>query len=239
MIEIASESLKYINKDKNGDHCVFEMVNKQVLLAAVADGVSQQPCDWKASLVACQHLVEHFKIMQDLPFEDRLKESTVQANEGVIAEVGTCNKMSTTLSAVCIDTDSNTVFWCNIGDSRIYLIRNQEINQLTIDDTQKRTKTILTDIGRRTVDASILTKSLGMDSTSLEIEVYQTQSQPGDTILLATDGFYNARVTFLSNMIVLAESSDLQVDFESLFKKYSLLAGDDMTAVVIRTQAAY
>lgn len=235
MIEIISKTLKFINKEKNGDHFIHELLDEHVLIAAVADGVSQQPCDWKASQVACEQLLEQFKILEGLPLDDRLRESIIHANDSVIAEESDCRKMSTTLSAVCLDMKGNQAYWGNIGDSRIYQVRSSEILQLTNDDTLKRTKTILTSVGRRNVDASILTKSLGMETSFLDIQIHPLSTEPGDLLVLATDGFYSARLTFEQNMIALSNSGELQSDFNTTFKKYGLLAGDDMTALVIRT----
>lgn len=234
MIEIASTSQKFINKEKNGDHCIHEIINDHILLASVSDGVSNQPCDWKASQVTCEEMLHQFKKMNDLTLSERLKQSVIETNEKVINEAGVCAKMSATLSVVCLNLTDHKGYFVNIGDSRIYRIRNNQIHQLTTDDSFKRTKTIMTEIGRRTVDASILSKSLGMDSSTINVEVHPFQSQFNDLYILATDGYYGARVTFPNNMIQLANSKEFQQDFKSLAKKYLLLAGDDMTSIAFR-----
>ena len=103
MIEIASTTHKFINKDQNGDYCIHEIINDHILLAAVADGVSNQPCDWKASQIACETLIAQFTLLSKYSLNERLKKSVIKANEKVIEEEGICHKMSTTLSAVCLN----------------------------------------------------------------------------------------------------------------------------------------
>ncbi len=235
MIKIASQTLKFISKEKNGDHFIHEFVDKHLLVTAVADGVSRQPCDWKASRTACEQLINSFKTSKNLPLGDRLRESIITANESLIAEKGTCHKMSTTLSVVCLDTIANQGYYGNVGDSRVYQIRKSKMRQLTVDDTLKRTKTIITAVGRRNVDASVLTKSLGMESSFLDIKIHPLAFEPNDLLILATDGFYGARLTFEQNMIALSNEKDLESTFLATFKKYSMLAGDDMSVIVIRT----
>lgn len=44
----------------------------------------------------------------------------------------------------------------------------------------------------------------------------------------------SARHTFEQNMIQLANAKALQSEFSTLFEKCSLLAGDDMTAIIVR-----
>ncbi|MDW3190731.1 MAG: protein phosphatase 2C domain-containing protein [Cytophagales bacterium] len=234
MIEIASISQKFINKEKNGDYCIHQVINDQIFIAAVADGVSNQPCDWKASQVACEELRLQFTKMVDLSLSERLKQSVIKANEKVINESGVCANMSATLSVMCLNLTDHQGYFANVGDSRIYCTRNNQLQQLTTDDSIKRTKTIITEIGGRTVDASVLSKSLGMDHSTINIEIHPIQTEPGDLNILATDGFYSARVTFSNNMIQLSNSKSLQQDFESIAKKYLLLAGDDMTAIAFR-----
>ncbi len=235
MIEIAKETLKFIDKDRNGDYCLSELMNEGVLIAAVADGVSRQPCDWKASQMACEQLIKHFKSIEGIPLAERLRESMIHANEVVCSEKAPCNKMSATLSTTCLDIKAHKLYFGNVGDSRIYRVRDKKIDQLTKDDKIPRKKVIMTKLGRRTVDASVLTKNLGMDTSILDFQVHEITAQSHDLYILASDGFYEARVTFQDDMITLADSINIQQDFQLIFKRYSLLAGDDITAVIFQT----
>jgi len=70
---------------------------------------------------------------------------------------------------------------------------------------------------------------------TVKIRVQKVEYELGDTIILASDGFYEARKSsFESDLIALSESANLKNDFDELFTKYELSARDDMTAIAFR-----
>ena len=69
----------------------------------------------------------------------------------------------------------------------------------------------------------------------VEIFINGGNFNKGDLLLLASDGFYNARKSsYEKNIIELSGSEDLKSDFNKLISKFEILADDDMTALVIR-----
>ena len=237
MYEIAGKSLKYFEKEKNGDSWYYEDIkSEKLLIAMVADGVSQQPCDWMASNLSCNEFMDNFKNsnLEDIPL--RIKESIIAANKTLTGTEGKCKNLCSTFTLLIWNYDKNIFFTLNIGDSRIFRCRNQSIEQITTDDSLKRTKEIVTSIGRRTVDASVLTRFMGMQTTGLEPVVHQLKIARGDLLILSTDGFYNARIAFKNDMIKLSSAEILQQNFEEVFNRYSLLAKDDMTVIMIKVQ---
>lgn len=86
------------------------------------------------------------------------------------------------------------LFVAQVGDSRAYLIRNQQITQLTRDQTFLN---YLKDIGadlptdvEKDSRKSILTQAVGSSET-LDVKVTYTKVRQGDAILLCSDGLYN------------------------------------------------
>ena len=85
----------------------------------------------------------------------------------------------------------DTLVTANVGDSRIYLIREDEIEQLTQDHT------LLAEHMRKNPDwdpntasipmKHILVRAVGIHE-AVEADVYETQSLPGDLILMCSDG---------------------------------------------------
>lgn len=73
---------------------------------------------------------------------------------------------------------SATAYLFNIGDTRIYRIRNRQIEQLTADHRLWLSKT-----------DSCLTRAMGMEHR-VDIDYRALPVNPGDTFLLATDGVY-------------------------------------------------
>jgi protein phosphatase len=85
----------------------------------------------------------------------------------------------------------NSLVTANVGDSRIYLIRQSNIEQLTRDHT------LLAEQMRKNPDwdpntasipmKHILLRAVGIHET-VEADVYETQPLPGDLILMCSDG---------------------------------------------------
>ena len=86
-------------------------------------------------------------------------------------------------------------FLCHAGDSRAYLYRDGKLTQLTHDHSYVQE---LVDCGTITVEEAehhpqknIITKALGVDYR-LEPECTIVKVQPGDLLLLCSDGLTNA-----------------------------------------------
>jgi len=90
---------------------------------------------------------------------------------------GEHNTLLTTFSAVVLK--STTAHLLHVGDSRIYLIRRERLHQLTNDHSHKRAG-----------NKAFLTRALGMDCR-LEVDYRQEEVEPGDILLLTTDGVHD------------------------------------------------
>lgn len=81
-----------------------------------------------------------------------------------------------TCSALVIK--SNTAYLFHVGDSRIYRLRDNQLEQLTEDHRL-----------RLSSEENYLSRALGMDS-HIELDYQEVPVEPGDMFLLATDGVY-------------------------------------------------
>ena len=86
------------------------------------------------------------------------------------------------------------MFVAQVGDSRAYVMRNQQMVQLTRDQTYLN---YLAEIGAELPEdpekdsrKSILTQAVGSSET-VEVKVTYTKLRQGDCILLCSDGLYN------------------------------------------------
>lgn len=233
--KILTYSISNIGKDKNGDHCLFEYIDEEhILLAVVADGVSKQPCDWFASETTCKKLIENFKNQsgnQDIA--KRLLSSIHQTNQYVLSIDGPCYKMASTLSSIAWDTTTDKIFYANIGDSRIYTLRDGSFSQITKDDAIITKEKVYTRNGLRVIDQSTLTKVIGQAGITVHVE--ERPFSKDEIIVLATDGFYEARKATLTKiMIDFSMKSNFVEGFQSVIDKVELLRGDDLTTIVIK-----
>jgi protein phosphatase len=100
-----------------------------------------------------------------------------------------CRGMGTTASALMLRDGIATV--AHVGDSRVYLLRNRGIEQLTRDHSvvaeQVRAGVIAPENARHSPMVHYLTRALGPHAT-VETDVTETFVEDGDMFLLATDG---------------------------------------------------
>lgn len=233
--EIYGYSISNIGKGKNGDNCIYEFIEgENILIAAVADGVSKQPCDWFASELTCTKLVEYFKRngeKQDIKI--RLRESILQVNEAVINIEGNCRRMASTLSVIVWQIQKDYLTYVNIGDSRIYSSFGGRLELLTQDDAIITKERVLAHGGLREINKSILNKVIGQPN--ITFKVTEKNFKEGEIIILATDGFYEARkAIFNQTMTELSQQNNLNEVFGNVIKKFEILRGDDFTTIMIR-----
>lgn len=124
----------------------------------------------------------------------------------------------------------------HIGDSRCYLLRAQQLTQLTHDHTVAQA---LVDTGaiapERAAGSSlsrILVNSIGHGSVSFHPEVYTTELEPGDKVLLCTDGL-SSQVDDEMIADVLSNNDSADIAARSLVYAANEAGGaDNVTAVV-------
>lgn len=106
-----------------------------------------------------------------------------------------------TAVALILREDRFTCLWA--GDSRIYLLRDGVLRQITRDHSYVQrlidSGSLTPEEGRRHPGANVITRAVGA-SGPLELDMVQGDSRPGDVYLLCSDG--------LSNVVADAEIAD-------------------------------
>jgi len=212
-------------------------------LAAVADGMGGH----RAGEVASQIAIEELKALQqagpwasEAAVGEALRAAFLQANRR-IREMSAGDRdlegMGTTLVALLEHGDS--VHLANVGDSRAYLLRHGELSQVTVDHSLVQE---LVDEGRlrpeeagRHPQRSIITRALGVDA-EVEVDLFTYKLQPGDRLLLCTDGLSGVvDETRIRN--VLLRVPDPQHAAEQLVEMANESGGpDNITAIVLDTE---
>lgn len=169
------------------DSVLTEVLSDGRTLVAVADGMGGHAAGDVASSLAVEALVEGLE-------EGRaLDEAFHLANERVWTEAREPEKegMGTTLVAMLLDGDAYRV--ANVGDSRAYLVSEEEVRQLTSDHSfaaEAEEQGVPEEEIRASKWRHALTRSIG---TSEEVEVdlsdpYEVES--ATAILVCSDGLY-------------------------------------------------
>ena len=179
------------------------LVDEHERLFAVADGMGGYAGGEVASQTAIDALHRTFPTR---PNADGLEQAVIDANRAVIEKASSdpdLRQMGTTLSAAALVTSDNApeaegegdVFAiAHVGDSRIYLLRDGELSQLTDDHTvseeMKRTGQLTDAEALIDTRRHILTRVLGpRDDESPDMQTIVPYT--GDRLVLCSDGLYN------------------------------------------------
>jgi protein phosphatase len=176
--------------------------------------------------------------------------SETRGEEGIVALITEANRriwerslsdpqtagMGTTTTAALVDAATGTVGIGHVGDSRAYLLRGGELEQLTTDHSLVaelvQSGVLTPEEAERHPQRSAITRALGTEST-VEVDAFTIQAEPGDLFLICSDG--------LSSMITADEMRGAieQADrdparaVEALVEAANAHGGEDNVTVVV------
>jgi len=165
-------------------------------LFIVADGMGGHAAGEIASTMAVNTVSDYIKGHLDHSNpEELLKLAINQANTSIYQMAQSkeeCSGMGTTVTIVYIV--DGTLYWGHVGDSRIYLLRNQELSQITNDHSLvwelMQSGNITKEEATIHPKRNMLTRAVGT-SCLIKIDTGIVPIEPGDRILLCTDGLTN------------------------------------------------
>ncbi len=161
-------------------------------LLIVADGVGGARAGAEASRWAVRVAVERYYDLTGPSLGNDLRTAIEMANASLyqyLQSTGVHNAGCTMAAALI---HNNMLYVANVGDSRVYLIRNGQITQLTRDHTLAQQKLdqglIRPEQAALDPDSSVLTRSLG-SSPAVRVDLFDPQPlAPGDVVLVCSDG---------------------------------------------------
>jgi protein phosphatase len=146
--------------------------------------------------------------------------------------------MGTTATAALLE--GGILYLVHVGDSRAYLIRDGRIVQVTDDHS------VVAEMVRRgTLDADdaeshparhVITRALGVDA-DIEIDALRVDLEPGDVVLLCTDGL-SGPVDDEGILAVVESALSLEQAAAALVERANAAGGpDNVTVVLARVDA--
>lgn len=227
------------------------LVDPQVNLFAVCDGMGGHNAGEVASKIAIETL--HSFIQKSLEETDitwpygyeqelsadgnRLKTALKLANRKVFSAADNREEysgMGTTAVAALVNGDVMTVG--SAGDSRCYLLRGGQLQQLTRDDSWVSAAWAEGILNAEEIERhplkNVITKAVGAKDT-IEIEVGEHKLQNGDLALICSDGLH-AMISDEEILRVLsAHSASLQEAAAKLIEAANEAGGKDNISVVL------
>ena len=168
--------------------------SSKFLLLAVADGMGGHAKGEEASKIALNAISRSVipDLLNDTPFTELLEKGIQNANQDILdytAKHPESSGMGTT--SVCAIVKGNEVNLANVGDSRAYVISDDEIRRVTKDHSYVQS---LVDAGKITEEESrehpqknVIERAVGID-TSIEADTMRLTLDSEESLLLCCDG---------------------------------------------------
>ena len=204
-------------------------------LFLVADGMGGHNAGEYASMHSIDTIVKTAEMSLYTGPEEILENAIRKANQKLIAKAVEDTSMwgmgTTVVAAVISD---NRLYTANVGDSRLYLIRDHMI-QITRDhsfvEEMVRRGEIDREAARNHPDKNIITRAVGAVE-EIEIDFFRTELEPKDQILLCSDGLTNMIEDEEINRII-REQENLSAAAEELIRTANQNGGRDNITVII------
>ena len=238
-------------KRKGNEDSLF--VNPEQHLFVVADGMGGHAAGEIASKVAVDSINEFvcltggdeeitwpFGLDENISYDgNRLKTAIRYANRKVLEatkEKSEYEGMATTVAAVLVDGDTGNIG--HVGDSRVYLVRDGQITQLTSDHSwvneQIQSGVISADQARTHPLRNVVTRALG-GKPDLQVDMQQHKAKAGDILILCSDGLTTMIPDEDIARVVREAGGDVEKAAQALVASANAKGGEDnITVLLIR-----
>lgn len=181
----------YVGRRTNNEDC--HLARPELGLYVVADGMGGHEGGEVASHLAVDIVHDFFERVGGRADEGRREELMEMAfrlahREVARERVGVLSEMGTTLSAVWLHGGKAII--ANVGDSRVYRLREQTLERLTRDHSlfaEIEAAGVRLSVPSVRAFAHVVTRAIGVPGNA-DPDVQTVDLLPGDTFLLCTDG---------------------------------------------------
>ena len=218
-------------------------------LLVVADGMGGHASGEIASKLAVDVIRDYFKAFKEGraaligKFDEEYSEmakaigSSVRLANKAIYEAAKSNEgwqgMGTTVAAVAIN--GNRLSIAHAGDSRVYLVKAGDIEQLTDDHSvvyeQVKRELLTREEAQKSEIRNLLTRALGVAS-DVEVDISELTLSAGDILVLCTDGL-NSMVSDDDILTLAVSTKDPAAVCDRLVELANKQGGKDNITVIV------
>jgi len=182
-----------VNQDYT--YATDKYIGKLENLYIVADGMGGHNAGDYASKYTVETVVNEVKMSTENKTFRIIGKAIRVANEKIRAKARediSLNGMGTTI--VVATVENHQLLIANVGDSRLYIVNNKSIRQITRDhslvEEMVRMGGMDPEVARNHPDKNIITRAIGARD-SVEVDFFQEDLQEGDLVLMCSDGLTN------------------------------------------------
>ena len=202
-------------------------------LFAVADGMGGAQAGELASKIAAETMAAQ----ADGSGEQAVTALIQEANRRVYersSEDAAASGMGTTMTAALVEDDGRVTIG-HVGDSRAYLLRDAQLDQLTDDHSLVaelvRTGKLSAEEAEAHPQRSVITRAVGTDP-DVDVDTFTIEGRPGDLFLLCSDGLTDMVGDDEILRTIGDHRADLEAAAKTLVKKANRGGGVDNITVL-------
>jgi len=249
-MKISYQALTDVGRKRKGNEDNL-FVNAEQRLFVVADGMGGHAAGEVASKIAVDSINEFvcltggdqeitwpFGLDENISYDgNRLKTSIRYANRKVLdatKEKSEYEGMATTVAAVLVDGDTANL--AHVGDSRVYLVRDGSMTQLTSDHSwvneQIQSGIISPEQARSHPLRNVVTRALG-GKPDLAVDIQVQEMAPGDVLLLCSDGLTTMLPDEDIAEVIDGAGGDIEKAAKALVAEANARGGEDNITVLL------
>ena len=228
-----------VRRNTNQDYVYFseENVGNLPNLLVVADGMGGHKAGEVASELAVKAVLQSLKENKNTDKITLIEEAIAAANGRVLDMAVSDEKykgMGTTL--VVATLDENMLYVANVGDSRLYLIDDEGIRQITRDHSLVQEMVSIGELDKESARThsrkNVITRAVGVEK-NLMADFFEVEVKEGTKVLLCSDGLTNMVEDKDINSIVSEAEESLEDVVHKLIDSANENGGLDNIAVVL------
>jgi serine/threonine protein phosphatase PrpC len=218
-----------------------QVMERKGILFVVADGMGGHTRGEVASQLAVNTIRDVYYQQESDDLAALLRLAVEQANARIYNENTAISPkpepdqmMGTTCVAAAVQGD--TLYVANVGDSRAYIVRNGQAQQISLDHSvvaqQLRDGLITKEQAKDHPDRNKIYRCLG-ERDVVEVDTFSAKVQAGDLLLLCTDGL--SELVPEEEVVSIVQQYEPQESVQRLIERANEMGGrDNITAVVAR-----
>ena len=222
----------------NQDHLYtsLEPVGNLPNIFLVADGMGGHRAGGYASSCAVETILQEAETCPEEEVEQILTRAIRRANEVIAHRAGEDERfagMGTTVVAACLKQEE--LIAANVGDSRLYVVHDDSIEQVTEDHSLVQEMVKYGGINREEArvhpNKNIIARAVGLEE-DLQVDCFRRTLRRGDRVLLCSDGLTDMLEDEQIRRII-DKNRDVRSAAQALVKAANDNGGRDNIAVIV------
>jgi serine/threonine protein phosphatase PrpC len=220
--------------------------NENIALAVLADGMGGHRGGEMASAMTVSTILESItaKAIKNSTVSRLMHKAIMQANKRIYDSSKTNPQyrgMGTTVVAVIFYDNHFTV--AHVGDSRLYRLRNNQLEQITRDHSFVQEQIDLglhtAEQARKSPHKNLITRAIGIDD-DVQVDIQEDIAMPDDIYLLCSDGVNDMLEDEVIKNILINNSCDLEKASSEIIRLANEYGGkDNISALLAKPVKAF